>query len=373
MPQPDSREAMVALRAQAACEMANASIALDRILGDVERRRQATEHDQAQLERFLEEFALFSDLSATATDVPQSGIVRIDVGRLNAAAHDLASQLTQATILRDMLRHEIRRLRVLSAGLELDELLAVPTDQDVNVDIATTAAREEERGRLSREIHDGPAQILTNLLYVMQLSEQAIMRNPSSVTAEFDRMRSGLRVGVNEIRSFMFNLQPTMLVEQGLVPTLAKHLSDTASFFERVIRLDVPAQTLRLGDDVELALFRICQEAIQNVIKHAGADATATVSLREIGDKFEVVIHDDGRGMQSDSGVGLETALGGSGITGMRERARLVGGRLDISSSPGNGVTIRLSVPLPSSGNEHERLTGQPRQAGHDCNGGVRA
>jgi two-component system sensor histidine kinase DegS len=141
----------------------------------------------------------------------------------------------------------------------------------------------------------------------------------------------------------MFDLQPTMLAERGLAPTLQRYVEDYATFFGKRVTLTIEEPLLELSEAEQLAIFRIVQEALQNVQKHASADA-ADVSLAARGDALCLVIADDGRGF-SAKGDALRSG-GGAGVPGMCERAKLIGAVLTVESAPGVGTTVTMVLPF---------------------------
>jgi two-component system sensor histidine kinase DegS len=215
---------------------------------------------------------------------------------------------------------------------------------DLRLQQAMNSAREDERRRLAREIHDGPAQVLSNAIFAVHTTEQIAKRAPQQVSDELSQLRELLKDGVAEIRRFMFDLRPTMLQDLGLGPTLARYVDDYSRFFAKRVTLTTDDGLPYLTPDQELTIFRIVQEALQNIHKHAGQGAEGAVDLRSIGGMVQLTITDDGRGFDPAGAVPRMTS--GAGLPGMRERANLVGGDLEITSAHGQGTTITLRMPL---------------------------
>jgi two-component system sensor histidine kinase DegS len=206
------------------------------------------------------------------------------------------------------------------------------------------SAREDERRRLAREIHDGPAQVLSNAIFAVHTTEQIAKRAPAQVADELALLRELLKDGVAEIRRFMFDLRPTMLQDLGLGPTLARYVDDYSRFFAKRVTLRCEDALPPLSPDQELTIFRIVQEGLQNVHKHAGAGADAAVDLAVIGNWLSLTIADTGRGF--DPTTLTPRAGHGAGLPGMRERANLVGGEISVTSQVGVGSTISFRMPL---------------------------
>ncbi len=200
------------------------------------------------------------------------------------------------------------------------------------------AAQELERRRLSRELHDETAQTLTSVL----LGLQAIVEAPDSerAVAEIERLRELVMQALQDVRRLAVELRPKALDDFGLVPAL-KRLG--TGFCEQTgIRVEVESflGEERLPSEIETALYRIVQESLTNVVKHARAGSVSVLVTRKSG-SVVAVIEDDGRGFDTGAGRGE-----GLGLVGMEERVALLDGRLQIESRQGAGTTIVAEVPL---------------------------
>jgi two-component system sensor histidine kinase DegS len=178
----------------------------------------------------------------------------------------------------------------------------------------------------------------------VQIAEQIAKREPENVAEELGRVRQLLREGVAEIRRFMFNLRPTMLEEQGLAPTLKQYVENYRSFFARNVTLSMAEPLPLMTGDQPLTIFRVVQEALQNVNKHAGQDAEASIDISFDESYLHLVIKDSGRGFDPNSIVSRPGT--GAGLPGMRERAKLIGAELSISSESGSGTEVTLKMRL---------------------------
>jgi len=207
---------------------------------------------------------------------------------------------------------------------------------------AQEAAAMEERQRLARDLHDSVAQSL----YGLSLSADAATRLIASgdLAAAVDSLRDvreSAQAAQKEMRMLIVDLRPPDLARDGLVAALRARVS---ALEERLANLITsfeadPDLDLRLGSGVEHALYRIAQEALTNVVKHATARAVA-VSLRRIDNVTVLEIADDGAGFDQDQ-PGCQT---GFGLRGMAERAAEIGARLDVRSRPGKGTTVRVHL-----------------------------
>lgn len=192
-------------------------------------------------------------------------------------------------------------------------------------------AGEQERRRISRELHDGLGQLLTAAKLNVDLAD----RQPDAL----DKVRSLLSQAIREIRHIAQELRPSILDDFGLVPALRTLCDEcgveplSVTFRERLPR--------RLPEPVESAVFRICQEALTNVVRHSGAQQ-ATLDLYQDEDRLRIMIQDDGIGMDVTAGI-----ASGIGMINMRERAEMLGGSFLVDSAPGRGTDIIVEIPLP--------------------------
>ncbi|MEX2612591.1 MAG: GAF domain-containing sensor histidine kinase, partial [Gaiellaceae bacterium] len=199
-------------------------------------------------------------------------------------------------------------------------------------------AQESERRRLARELHDETGQALTSILLGLKPLEQSA--ESEETRAAVSSVRELVVSTLQDVRRLAVELRPTVLDDFGLVAAIER-LSDT--FREQSgLQVDLEAQLgeERLPSEVETALYRVVQEALTNVVKHAGAARVSILLSRKDG-SVVAVVEDDGSGF--DPGAIREDALG---LAGMRERIALVGGRLQIESSVGAGTTLVAEVSL---------------------------
>lgn len=206
--------------------------------------------------------------------------------------------------------------------------------------------QEAERARLAREIHDGPAQALANTVLRLQFVEQMLRHRPAEVEAEIARVRTALQESLKDVRRFIFNLRPASLTDAGLIPTLRYYTQDYSEQFDVQVELNVPEHMV-LSATQELVVFRVIQEALQNIHKHAEATKVEVNVQRRPGGPLMVTINDDGRGF--DPKLVRQGRTGSSGLVSMRERASTVGGTLKVDSRPGGGTTVTLVLPMPKS------------------------
>ena len=202
-------------------------------------------------------------------------------------------------------------------------------------------AQEQERKRISREIHDGPAQSLANILLRSEIVELSLRnKNIDEALYEMQSFRKNIQQSLQEVRRIIYDLRPMTLDDLGLFPTIKKHVSTISKFNDIEIQLALHGEEKRLTTQYEVALFRLIQEGLQNAIKHA--DASLIKVLLEVHkDKISLVIKDDGVGFNPEEGE----KVGSYGIIGMKERVDLLDGELKIDSEINKGTTIKVVIP----------------------------
>jgi PAS domain S-box-containing protein len=204
-------------------------------------------------------------------------------------------------------------------------------------------AQEEERALLARELHDDVSQRLAVLAIDVGRAELAAADGEQAQTMQ--AVREGLVSLSEDVHSLAYQLHPSVLEELGLVEALRAECGRRARMGTLDVTVDFGPLPSPLAAEVALCLFRVAQEALNNVVHHAAASC-ATVTLRQIGDGLVLAVSDDGAGFEpGDSGKGMHL-----GLAGMRERVRLVRGTLDIESAPGRGTKVIAWVPVGEDG-----------------------
>ena len=196
-------------------------------------------------------------------------------------------------------------------------------------------AQEEERRRLARDLHDEVNQALTAILLRLEAASQSA---PPELGDELRELKRLVNQAMGELLQLARHLRPTALDDHGLLPALATHVRRFAAQTGIQADLRTRGEATDLAPDREIAVYRVAQEALANVARHAGASRVA-VDLNATGRHLELRVRDDGCGFDS------QRRRKGLGLDGMAERARLVGGELDIESSPGEGTELVMRVP----------------------------
>jgi two-component system, NarL family, sensor histidine kinase UhpB len=213
---------------------------------------------------------------------------------------------------------------------------------------AALRAQEEERARVARDLHDEVNQALTGVLLRLEAARESA---PPELDAELAETRSLANQAMEELLSLARQLRPTALDDLGLKAAIAGQVEELGQQREMEATFASEGDFSDLDDDVQLVVYRVAQEALSNAARHSDASAI-NVTLRRLGTGVELKVSDNGRGFSFAA-----AEQGGLGIAGMRERALLVDGEVEIHSRPGEGTTVwlriepqtELAVPAPAS------------------------
>jgi two-component system, NarL family, sensor histidine kinase UhpB len=212
-------------------------------------------------------------------------------------------------------------------------------------------AEEMERKRIARELHDDTAQTLAALLIRLRVVRS--MTDSAEQDAALDDIRAEIARALEGVHRYARGLRPAALDDLGLVPAVETHARMLSEAVGLPIRIESDRLDGLLSSDAELALYRIIQEALSNVVRHSGG-TRALVRFEHRGDELHVSIEDDGHGFAVDRI--LRTEGRGLGLFGMRERAAYTGGDVRIESEPASGTRVRVRIPVA----ERERSVGAP-------------
>jgi len=202
-------------------------------------------------------------------------------------------------------------------------------------------AQELERRRVALELHDELGQALTAIKINLQMGDRFKDQSPAELNLENIRI---VEDALQQVRSLATALRPSMLDDLGLAPALKWMSEQTASRGGFVSSFHHERVQVRLAPDIETACFRIVQEALTNITRHAQA-TRVDITLRREGDDLVLTVQDDGVGFAIDVMRERAVAGGSLGVLGMQERATLIQGQLDIDATPGVGCTVQLRCP----------------------------
>ncbi|MGG1664367.1 sensor histidine kinase [Brevibacillus sp. NRS-1366] len=204
-------------------------------------------------------------------------------------------------------------------------------------------AQEEERKRVAREIHDGPAQSMANVVLRSEIVEK-MLKNERILEAQMElhELKEMVRMSLADVRRIIFDLRPMALDDLGLVPTLQKYIRTCEERIASSIDLVIFGIEPPLRSSVKAAIFRLVQECLNNVEKHAEAKAVQ-VKVEFLQESLSLVVKDDGVGFDLDKRMANGNSFG---LLGMKERVQLLEGLVDLQSAPGEGTRVIFQIPL---------------------------
>lgn len=242
-------------------------------------------------------------------------------------------------------------ISILQGGI-IDSPQMMNYEQRIEMGLRVIRAQEEERQRVAREIHDGPAQTLANIVLRLEITEKLMEIDPGKVNAEIKDLKNLVRSNLQDIRRIIFDLRPMALDDLGIVPAIAKYLENFQENYGIKCELRIEGRESRLLPTMEVALFRLIQEGMTNVAKHAQTTRVEiTVTYQE---EWTIAqIRDFGKGFDVDS---TQKSKGEHfGLIGMRERVEMFSGRFLIESTLGKGTRIEFSIPSKQQEIKEER------------------
>jgi two-component system sensor histidine kinase DegS len=215
----------------------------------------------------------------------------------------------------------------------------LPTEIEMRI----VEAQESERSRLAQEIHDGPAQVLSNAIFQVEYIERVLDSDDGLARTELHFLREQLRRELGSVRTFISQLRPRVLDELGLDGAIADAVARTAELSELTITTELTAPADRLTEARQTVVLRIVQEALQNVRKHGGASSVIVASVIE-GEEWILTVRDDGRGFDVEAMVARGRR--NFGLQFMQERAELIGAHFEVQSRTDGGTIVRLAIPI---------------------------
>ena len=286
-----------------------------------------------------------ADAAEAGADDARRRTLRGDVETLTADLGDRQAELAKLELAERTLERTWLFLERGDATL-LTEVGGPATAGDVQMRIVE--AQEAERSRLAQEIHDGPAQALSNAIFQVEYIERVIESEPLLARTELRFLRELLRRELGDVRAFISQLRPPLLDQLGLDGAI----NDTVQHMRTLAGLEIVTELMAppagLSDGQQTVALRVTQEALQNVRKHAAA-RHGIVATQIEADSWVLEVRDDGRGFD----IGAVAARGrrNFGLQFMRERAELIGARFDVRSRPDGGTVVRLAIPTgPATG-----------------------
>jgi PAS domain S-box-containing protein len=255
------------------------------------------------------------------------------------------SQMPAQISIRPLARHGFNRATI---GMVVTDMTEARRNEAMlrTLSHRLVQAQEAERGRVALELHDHITQLLCAILVRSQALADKLSARDGPSKREAMKLREMLGQTAEEVERISRNLRPSVLDELGLAAVLRDTGKEFANRTGVAVKLVCVRLTARLPADTELTLYRILQEALKNVEKHARA-SQVTVSLKQQGACVHLVINDDGMGFDPDHHPAKRKGKGGIGLLSMRERATYVGGALKVKSARRIGTEIEVRIPLP--------------------------
>lgn len=214
-------------------------------------------------------------------------------------------------------------------------------------------AQEKERLRISLQMHDGPAQSMSNLVLRAEICQRLLDRDIEMARAELGALKGAINTTLQDTRRFIFDLRPMILDDLGLVPTLRRYVQQIGEKSKVEINLMVQNMEMRLPSHYEVAIFRFIQEALNNVVKHANAtQVRVLLGTRDGIDgsrQIHVSVEDDGSGFHVSEVLADDSGRRNMGIATLRQQIEtLLRGEFGIESAVGRGTRVEAAIPLPA-------------------------
>ncbi|NTU81731.1 MAG: sensor histidine kinase [Chloroflexales bacterium] len=208
-------------------------------------------------------------------------------------------------------------------------------------------SQESERLRISLQMHDGPAQSMSNLVLRAEICQRLIDHDLDQARAELNSLKTAINTTLQDTRKFIFDLRPMTLDDLGLVPTLRRYATQFGEKGGVEVNLMIQNMEQRLPSHYEVTIFRFIQEALNNVVKHAGANQVR-VLLDGSGRTLQIMIEDDGAGFHVNETLAHASARRNMGLASMRQQIEvLLRGEFGIESAIGRGTRVAATIPLP--------------------------
>lgn len=211
--------------------------------------------------------------------------------------------------------------------------------------------QEDERRRIALSLHDDTGQALSTLIFQLEHLEKRLPQGQEEIKARLASVRKLAADALGELRNIIFGLRPSILDDLGLVPAIRWYARTNLEPFGINVVIEVPQEDLHIPEELSTMLFRISQEAINNIRRHSEAN-TATISLIKANGSIQLLIKDNGKGFDVSKSARQALSRQHLGLLGIQERIELVGGNATVESHPGKGTRILVTAPLALLGGE---------------------
>jgi two-component system sensor histidine kinase DegS len=245
----------------------------------------------------------------------------------------------------DMLRQVLDMAGEAGLGGNGTDLGAAGGDAEGSLIARIISAQENERQRLARQMHDGPAQSLTNLILQAEICERLFDTDPVRARAELGNLKGAVAANFQKVREFIFDLRPMMLDDLGLNPTLKRYVQDFETKSGLACNLAITGKEQRLPPHAEVTVFRVVQSLLNNVHEHANA-THVEISLDLGPDGLKAKVEDDGSGFDVAEVMAAARQRKTMGLMTIIEQVEMLGGEIHFDSSVGRGTKAELSLPI---------------------------
>jgi len=290
--------------------------------------------------------------------------------------HLISWSSTLVTEAQDATRHlvwvgvDVTEARLAEKALQQTEILRHSQEQLRTLTAGLVEAQEEERRRVSQELHDDISQRLAALAVQLQVLHQARGISPEELHGKMGELQKQMEVLSEDLRRTARNLHPFMLTHLGLEPALQAYCEEFSKLRKIKVRFTARALPATIPSGVALCVYRVVQEALGNVAKHAAASEVA-VRLRWLDDCVEVLVKDNGKGFRrtghsdfSDLKTGVSESTDGFGLFNIQERVSDLGGRVWLRTEPHRGTAVKIHLPLDRTAECAPPQVGSGRVAG---------
>jgi two-component system, NarL family, sensor histidine kinase DegS len=333
-------------------ELAEVKVDISRVITESDYLESMTRHSRIRLADVSRNFENYSEAQVRESyEVANDLLVRLSINQmeekqLRVRRDELDRRLNALLETIERANHLVGQVTTVINYLNMDlknvgEALETARHKQ-EFGIRIIQAQEEERKRISRDIHDGPAQMLANVMIRSGLIEKTFNeKGPELALLELTDLKEMVRGALYEVRRIIYDLRPMALDDLGLIPTLKKYLSTVEEYEQGVeIHFQNSGREQRFKTDFEVSIFRLIQESVSNALKH-GKSKEIWVKIEWLRDIMNIIIKDNGQGLDQN-----EVKDKSFGLIGMRERIELLKGEMTISSTIGNGATIYFQIPL---------------------------
>ncbi|MBQ7516610.1 MAG: sensor histidine kinase [Schwartzia sp.] len=320
--------------------------------------------EQQEKQRLVRVSSSFADYSEERIQQAYESVknVQVDLGIARERERQLRQQRNQLEVrLRHLQKTVIAAQRLAMRigsmlnflGSQLSDVVSQLEAASKNkfLSAAIIRAQEEERLRVSRELHDGPAQDVANLMMETSIIERLVDMDPDDARMNLQDHRRHLKDCLHSIRQIIFDMRPMSLDDLGLVAAVEQLVRQMHDRMMLEVKLSIDGNEIPVAPHVKIGLFRIIQEGLNNIIRHAG---TKKAGLRLLFTEaaISILIEDNGRGFDLTSEPKSDPDAqddGHFGLLGMKERAVIIGAQLNVTSVPGQGTKVHLRLPLQPS------------------------